>query len=203
MRLFVGIELGERLADSVQAEVSKVRPLLLEASPDLPVRWVSRANLHLTLVFIGEIPDSDAPAVALALDRPLGVAAFELRISGFGSFPPSGALRVIWMGVAAGVPELVRLHAEVSRRLSGLGHRGESRPYSPHLTIARVNGARGAVARAAREVLGAAAGDAGTTPVSSVTLFRSRTSPRGSVYEVLARAPLSDDSASIPSGPPG
>jgi 2'-5' RNA ligase len=191
MRLFVGIELGNRLADSVQAEVSNLRPLLRQASPDLHVRWVSRANLHLTLVFLGELPDADAAAVTAALDPPLDGSAFDLRIAGFGTFPPFGALRVIWMGVAEGERELVRLQCEVAGRVSRFVGRRESRPYSPHLTVARVNGIRGPVARAAREVLGAAAGDAGTTQVSSVTLFRSRTSPDGSVYEVLARAPLS------------
>ena len=190
MRLFVGIELGERFAQSVEAEVSNVRLLLRQACPDLPVRWVSQANLHLTLVFLGEIPDIDASAVASAFESPFRTPAFELRVARFGAFPLSGALRVIWMGVAAGASELVRLHDEVAGRLPPVDRHADSRPYSPHLTVARVNGAHGPVARSAREVLAAAAGDAGTTQVSCVTLFRSRTLPRGSVYEVLARAPL-------------
>jgi 2'-5' RNA ligase len=156
----------------------------------MAVRWVSHANLHLTLVFIGEVSDSDRPAVSAALEPSFGVPAFDLRVSGFGSFPASGPLRVIWMGIAEGVRDLSLLHDEVNRRLVRVGRAGEARLYAPHLTVARVKDARGVTARAARDTVRAAIAGGGSTRVEHVTLFRSRLSRDGSAYEPLKRVPL-------------
>jgi RNA 2',3'-cyclic 3'-phosphodiesterase len=190
MRLFVGIELGESLAASVEAAVTQLRSELRRSCPGLAARWVSPANLHLTLVFIGEVADSDRPAVSTALEPAFSVPAFDLRVSGFGAFPASGPLRVIWMGIPEGARELSLLHDEVDGRLVRLGRAGEARPYSPHLTVARVKDARGVTARAARDAVRMAIAGGGSTRVEAITLFRSRLSRDGSVYEPLMRVPL-------------
>jgi 2'-5' RNA ligase len=190
MRLFVGIELGESLAASVGAAVTRLRSELHQSCPGLAARWVSHANLHLTLVFIGEVADSDRSAVSAALEPPFGVSAFDLGVSGFGAFPVSGPLRVIWMGIAQGVRDLSVLHEEVNGRLVRVGRAAEARPYSPHLTVARVKDARGVPARAVRDAVRASIAGGGSTRVEAVTLFRSRLSREGSAYEPLMRVPL-------------
>lgn len=187
MRLFAGIELGDSLANTVEATVARLRSRIHHSWPELSARWVPRDNLHLTLVFIGEVADRESAAVRSAIEPAFAVQPFALRIDGFGTFPPSGPLRVIWMGVAEGARELTRLHDEVNGRLS---RPAEARPYAPHLTVARIKEARGPVARAAREAVHAASGPGGTTRVDAVTLFRSRLSSNGSLYERLMRVPL-------------
>jgi 2'-5' RNA ligase len=191
MRLFVGIELGDGLAASIEAAVARLRSQVQRSCPGLAARWVRQANLHLTLVFIGEVAEKDAPTVNAALEPEFDMRAFDLRVSGFGAFPASGPLRVIWMGIAEGTRELSLLHDEVQGRLARAGHPGESRPYSPHLTIARVKDARGSSARAARDAVRTATGSGGTTRVGAVTLFRSRQAAEGPAYERLMRVPLS------------
>jgi RNA 2',3'-cyclic 3'-phosphodiesterase len=190
MRLFVGIDLGQQLASSLEQDVTVLRSTLHRSCPRLPARWVGPANLHLTLVFIGHVPDSEVPSLISTLGPPLTVPSFDLGIGGFGTFPSSGPLRVIWMGILAGARELSSLHHEITARVARAGREGESRPYSPHLTIARVKDARGASARAAREAVRQAVPRGGATSVQEVTLFESHQSSAGSVYDRLMRIPL-------------
>jgi RNA 2',3'-cyclic 3'-phosphodiesterase len=190
MRLFVGIDLDPVLAASLEEDAAVLRSTLHRACPRLPARWVSRANLHLTLVFIGHVADADASVLTSRLAPPFEVRPFELRIEGFGAFPASGPLRVIWMGVVAGMPELSLLHSEITARLAREGHAVEAKPYTPHLTIARVKDARGPSARAARDIARKARGRGGSARVGEVTLFQSHQSAAGSVYDRLLRIPL-------------
>jgi 2'-5' RNA ligase len=190
MRLFVGIELGEALGATVDGAVTRLRSDLLRCCPDFTATWVKRANLHLTLVFLGDVPDHRLPDVRAALAPVCGVGRFDLRVAGFGTFPPGGPMRVIWMGVSDGVRELSLLHDEISARLQRIGHEGEARAYAPHLTVARVTRGPGSDIARVRQVVQTTAAPGGRDTVGVVTLFRSHLSPSGSTYEAVMRVPL-------------
>jgi RNA 2',3'-cyclic 3'-phosphodiesterase len=190
MRLFVGLELGPALIQTIAADVARLRSQLDAACPSVPVRWIGAANLHITLVFLGEVGESAFPALTGALSAPLEHLPFALRLSGFGTFPPSGPPRVIWIGASDSAERVVALYDEISSRLARLGHECESRPFAPHVTVARVRDARGPQARRAREVVEAASASGGSTRISAVTLFRSHLGRGGSTYEPLLRVPL-------------
>jgi len=147
-------------------------------------------NLHITLWFIGEVDEVRAAAIVSALQPPFPCEPFDVRLAGLGAFPPSGAQRVLWLGVSAGQESLAALHAETGARLRPLGFEAERRPYSAHVTIARVKDAPRGSGPIVREVLSSTPADAGTSAVSAVTLFRSRVSSRGATYEPLARVPV-------------
>ena len=156
------------------------------------LRWVPEENLHLTVWFLGEVSEARSTAVLDALKAPLASPAFTLHIAGLGAFPPSGPPRVLWMGVREGLPELSQAHDEVGARLAPWGFAPEGRAYSAHLTIARVKEPPPPLARAAlRQLLKETAADAGRCRIEALTVFRSRTAPRGAVYEPLLRVPLS------------
>jgi 2'-5' RNA ligase len=190
MRLFVGIDLGARLLTAIEEDVALLRSTLHRICPRLPARWVSRANLHLTLVFVGHVADTHAAALTAALETPFSVRPFDLKIGGFGTFPPSGPLQVIWMGIVAGGHQLSLLHGQIAERLLSTGRPAETRPYAPHLTVARVKDARGASARAAREAVQKTAARGGLTRIEEITLFQSHQTAAGSVYDRLLRIPL-------------
>ena len=96
------------------------------------------------------------------------------------------------MGVVEGLDALSRVHDEVAIRLAPWGFQKESRPYSAHLTLARVKDPLPAAVRAVlRDVLTKCPADAGSCQIDALTIFRSRTSPAGAVYEPLLRVPLS------------
>jgi RNA 2',3'-cyclic 3'-phosphodiesterase len=187
MRLFIGLELDDEVRESAAAVAASLRQNL---EMRVEARWIPANNFHLTLWFIGEVAEDRAEEILHALRVPLTDEQFDIHIRGAGAFPPSGAPRVFWLGVTSGAERLARLHREVARRLLSLGIEPERRPYSAHLTVARIKAIHGRDYRGIRAALRAVAGNAGTSRVRAVTVFRSRLSPKGATYDPLLRVPL-------------
>ena len=188
MRVFIGVELDERVRTAV-AEIAESLKRSLGRGVD--ARWIASANLHITLWFLGEVGESKLEAVRRALDSPFRETAFELQINGAGVFPPTGAPRVLWLGVTSGADALQGLNAELASRLPPLGFEPERRAYSAHLTIARIKDvSRGGSYREIRDAICNEPARAGRCRVEAVTLFRSRLSPKGASYEAVLRVPL-------------
>jgi 2'-5' RNA ligase len=192
VRLFVAADPSPDLRRQVAARSGALRAGLGPHAFARRIRWVPDENLHLTVWFLGEVSDERSLAVIEALRTPMRSPSFDLHVSGFGAFPPSGSPRVLWLGVPVGLPRLAIAHDEIGSRLAPLGFKGEARPYSAHLTIARIksplNGAERAVLRGALDTIPA---EAGSCRIETLTLYRSRTSSEGAVYEPLLRVPLS------------
>ena len=128
--------------------------------------------------------------VSASLSEGLAVSSFELSLAGAGAFPPSGPLRVVWIGVSDGESSLRRLQADIVARLSSLGWPSTIGPIPRISRVARLKGARGP--RRTRRARGSAGVgiQLGPQQVKAVTLFRSRVSSAGSTYDVLMRVPL-------------
>lgn len=185
MRIFIGVELDDTVRESAAAAAASLRTQL---GARVQARWIPADNLHITLWFIGEVAEDRAEQILRALGVPFPDESFDVRVAGAGSFPLSGAPRVFWLGVTSGAERLARLHAEIARRLQPLGIEPERRPYSAHVTVARVKEARDY--RGLRAALRGIAAEAGISRVRAVTVFRSRLSPKGATYEALLRVPL-------------
>ncbi|HEY8021080.1 MAG TPA: RNA 2',3'-cyclic phosphodiesterase [Thermoanaerobaculia bacterium] len=138
MRLFVALE----VPDGPRREVERRLRALRSELP--PARWVDLANVHLTLAFLGAVDAAATGRLAAALE---GACAphrpFTLRLAGGGTFPPGRPARVAWIGVDAHPSggDLAGLQASVAAAaasaLAGTAHEPESRPYHPHVTLAR------------------------------------------------------------------
>lgn len=190
MRLFIGIELPESVKTAAARVGERLRIRIARDAPGAALRWTPPANLHITIWFLGEVPEPRVEALAASLKEPLEARPFTLRVAGAGAFPQSGPPRAIWLGLVAGAEELIAVHDELRPRLMPLGFEPETRPFSPHLTIARVKEVRSPGAAAVRRVLREATGDVGTCEVRSATLFASRATQTGSQYEALLQLPL-------------
>ena len=191
MRLFVAAEPSETVRHASADAGRRLRAALGAKGIDHGIRWVPEENLHLTVWFLGEVSDQRATALLDVLRAPLEVPAFTLHAAGLGAFPPSGSPRVFWMGVTRGQEELSLLHDAVGARLSPWGFAAEGRSYSAHFTLARVKEPLKPAARLAiRQLLRETDADAGSCRIDALTVFRSRTLPKGSVYESLLRVPL-------------
>jgi RNA 2',3'-cyclic 3'-phosphodiesterase len=133
MRLFVAIvPPPEALAELAEA-VAPLRP----ARPGL--KWTTEADWHLTLAFLGEVPERVLPELATRLERAAGRHPVQqLAVGGGGAFPAPGRARIVWAGIRSG-PELAPLAASVAAgaRRAGAPPPDEGRRYRPHLTLAR------------------------------------------------------------------
>jgi 2'-5' RNA ligase len=196
MRLFVAIDLSDDVRDAVVAEQERLRHVLGSA----PLAWVRPEQLHLTLVFLGEVDPTRVAALIDQFSAPLAeISPFELRFAGVGMFPEARAPRVLWLGVHTGSREAIELHRHVARRVSAAGLPLESRPYHPHLTVARwpANRPRLKTGRYTRDQRLADL-DGGpetvrpTAPmlVEAVTLYQSRLSSSGATHVAVAGASL-------------
>jgi RNA 2',3'-cyclic 3'-phosphodiesterase len=122
-----------------------VRRALSDAALELPVagevRWVRPENVHLTLKFLGDVPEDDLGRIAEALEQvSLRHGPFEAELSGFGAFPSARSARILWAGIGEGSEALRSLARDVDASLEPLGFEREDRAYVPHLTLGRARG---------------------------------------------------------------
>ena len=122
-RRFLAIPIPDRLRDAVAG---------IAPAPASGIRPVDVHGLHLTLHFLGDVP-REAIDAALA---GLAFAPFEMVLHGAGHFSPPTGDTVLWIGVVQS-EALMQLHGELGERLRGAGLKTESRPFTPHLTLAR------------------------------------------------------------------
>src|SRR5262245_57927623 len=133
MRLFVAIDLTEKARRAVAAEASRVRRELGEKSGT----WVRPEQMHLTLVFIGEVDETRAGQIADLISPEIPIAPFRMVFGGIGVFPPHGAPKILWLGAQHGTSNVIELQRLVVDRLKPAGVEQEERPFHPHLTLAR------------------------------------------------------------------
>jgi 2'-5' RNA ligase len=189
MRLFFAIELEAVARERVAAEQRRLRRIVADTAD---IRWVDPAQLHLTLVFLGEVGEPRLTVVTALATQPIPVAPFTLTLGGVGAFPARGEPKIVWLGTRRGASETAAVHEAVAHRVTACGIEVERRRFHPHLTLARVRGRRGGgrFGRRLEHDGGAGPESVASLRVAEVTLFHSTLSPHGSTYEALARAPL-------------
>lgn len=184
MRCFLAIE----LPDAIRRELGKLQECL--RSVDKAVRWVRPEQIHITLKFLGEVPDAKLPAVC---DVPVRAAErfgpFDLEVRGTGCFPPSGSPRVLWAALAD-IPEaLARCQHQCEQAYAELGYTPENRAFKPHLTLGRVR--EGSSSRGVREAVKEQEGFfGGRFTARELILFQSVLGPGGAKYVPIVRAAL-------------
>ena len=188
MRLFVAVDIDSGVQQKIADFCDELRQRAKALAPRARIAWARTDQLHVTVRFVGEVEAAQGTAIAAALRPELAIESFNMIARGAGAFPPSGAPRVFWAGIANGSGELSAIEQEVSGRLAACGVEREGRPYRPHLTLARVRDAAGLRSAPLFEALSGRG--FGVTRVDAITLFESRTSPRGATYESLQRTPL-------------
>lgn len=153
------------------------------------LKVVAPGNLHLTLKFLGQVPEGQVPRIEEAVRAATaGEAPFTMRLRGAGTFPPRGAPRVVWAGLE-GADALARIAARLEERLAPLGFPPEARPFRPHVTLARARSPRGKD-RVIGAVQAHAERELGTVDVRDVRLMRSDLSPAGPAYTPVLTVPL-------------
>ncbi len=185
LRTFLAVDVGKAIRDRCVA----LQETLARSGTD--VKWVEEENLHVTLLFLGEVVDRDVPALCRAVaDCCAEHDEFALCVETVGCFPNPRRPRVVWAGVGAGGAELIALHDALESPLLELGcYRREARQYTPHITLGRVKSDRPTDALAAA-LARQAKWHGGETTVRELHVLSSELRPQGPVYTVLSRAKL-------------
>lgn len=185
LRTFIAVDFGKGIRDRLVALQEKL------AQTGAPVKWVEVDNLHVTLLFLGEVGDRDVPAVCRAVaDCCREHAPFSLSVETVGCFPNARRPRVVWVGIGQGSQELVALHDALEAPLLDLGcYRREDRKYTPHITLGRVKAER-PQDTLATSLAKNAGWKGGETNVGEILVMSSKLTPVGPEYTVLSRARL-------------
>jgi 2'-5' RNA ligase len=184
VRTFIAIELPQEVREYLESRQTDL------ASAGGDVKWVRTDDIHLTLVFLGNVPVEEIAAVAAAVR---GVAALmgpiRLQAGGAGCFPPHGRPRVVWIGIEEPTGALARLQGAVAEATERFAERSERREYKAHLTVGRVRGGRGA--EELSEAVAALADAKGPEfEAAEVVIFESVLAREGPTYMPLARVPF-------------
>lgn len=153
------------------------------------LNWTRPGNWHLTLKFLGDVDQDRLPALAAALGA-VRCPEFSLQGGAGGFFPPQvegrrrWQPRVLWLGLARGGAEVAALASSIEKALLPLGFPAEERPFSAHLTLARIKWSE---PDPWDEVLADLAGRPWPEfPAAGFTLYRSELRPGGPVYTALS-----------------
>jgi 2'-5' RNA ligase len=160
---------------------------------DAEITWVRPQQMHLTLKFLGDIPDTESPDVCRVVSQvAAGFEPFEIICRGAGAFPNNQQPRTLWIGVEDGADELKRLQAAIDDALKAkLGYARERRGFHPHLTIGRVKRIGPGGHRELAETLAEHARfDADLAIIDEVVTFASFLGRQGPKHDALDRAEL-------------
>src|SRR3954468_17214907 len=188
MRLFIAVELPASVAAAATAASDALRERVRQRATHARLSWVAPDRMHLTVRFLGEMNPNRGTTIAEALAAPLDSNPFPLTLGGAGAFPVRGAPRAVWLAINDGRSALNAVEEAVSSRLDAVGVARESRPFNPHLTLARVRDPSGL--QGGGWLQGLAPPPHGAGVVDAITLFESRLSSTGPTYTVLQRTSL-------------
>lgn len=189
MRLFFSVDLPDDLAPAFE----RVQSAFADAA-GLTLTHPEQA--HVTLKFLGNAdPDrlDDLESAAVDAVAAADVDPFDCAVGGLGTFPSLEYISVVWVGVGEGGAELTGLHEALEAAATDLGFDPVDHDFTPHLTLARMNDARGKdlVQRLVRE----RDADVGRFRVEEVRLKKSELAAEGPAYETVGRFPLDDPGA--------
>lgn len=184
-RVFSAIELPAPVRELVLRHIARLK----EAVPGARASWVRDSSLHLTLKFLGEIPQTSvttfSQAAALAVSQ---VLPFSIRLEQTGIFPNRGRPRVLWLGVNDSSAQLAVLHERLEEESAKAGFAKGPLSFHPHLSIARLRKPEHAQAVAAAHLQ--LKFEPREIAVAELVVIRSELSSEGSKYTIVSRHQL-------------
>ena len=178
MRLFVGIPLAPEVVHQLSALCARLR-----SSGD-GLRWSTPETWHITLQFLGNTSTEQYSCVAARLQE-LHLPRFPIQLDSPGIFD---RVAVFFAGVRP-TPALFALQRSVSKATEPCGFAPETRPYQPHITLARAKGQRESLAQLKSRLHSQPAFS--SFVAQEFLLYESFLGPTGARHEIRDRFPLS------------
>lgn len=199
IRAFLAVEptsdMQARLAHVQQELKQKIKT---ELKRDTRISWVQPAKIHLTIKFLGDMDEQVIDPLLGMVERAIGSQpSMSMPLERLGAFPRPHSPHVLWIGppenweLGVEGKRVTEIHGEIEQACESLGFLREAKPFSPHLTLARIKmgGRHIGVALATSGVLDQPL-SVGSLAVESVVLMKSELKPTGSVYTRLWEARL-------------
>ena len=174
IRSFIAVEIPEKVRSEITRMLSKF------SQEDTGARWVKHDNLHITLLFLGEVTPDFIKQVVNELETIARTQKnFEMSFKNIGAFPSQRSPRIIWIGVERGEAEIIDLQSKIELSFTKIGYKPEQRKFHPHLTIGRVK------FKFDNPKVFEVGYKSEIFPVKSVVLFKSTLAPQGPIYEKI------------------
>ena len=190
MRCFIAID----IPDEIRAELTRLQKDLA-SRVDIrrgDVKWVESEGMHLTLKFLGEVPDNQIVGVCKIVENVAARhEAFDFAVKEVGSFGGRSA-RVLWVGAGLECPELLRLQEDLEAEFERAGWPREGRQFSGHLTLCRIRNVKAGekLADAAKQYTDY---DLGAVQAASICVYESQLERQGPIYTRLGHYALQED----------
>ncbi len=135
MRTFIAFALPKNV-------LSRIRELQDRLKDErFSVRWTRPESIHLTLKFLGDVPESEIERIAAAMESAATEKPpFSLHAKGLGVFPGIKRAKVIWIGVGGDLGSLMEIYSDLESSLERIGFPKDTRPFKSHLTLGRTKG---------------------------------------------------------------
>jgi len=182
-RCFVAVDIDDQ---AVKAALLRAQKAILATGAD--VKAVEEENIHITLKFLGEIPEEKTAQVA-SLVKGIAFKPFTLDFRGVGVFPAPSRPSVVWAGVAGEASEMLAVFTELEKGLRALGFEPERRPFQPHVTLCRVRSGRNR-AQLAEAIYAMEDEEFGPLRVEHIRLKKSVLTRNGPIYSTAAESRL-------------
>jgi 2'-5' RNA ligase len=182
LRLFIACDIPGDVKAALATAIEPYRERV-------PARWSRQDGWHMTLKFLGTTwprlleEVRGASTTAAAETKP-----FESALTEIGVFASPTRTRVVWAGLADPDGRFAAIAGRLDELLED-SFLPETREFTPHLTLARINPPRN-IREFAPELVGLSVASR-SFPVDALTLYQSHLSPRGATYEPLEHFPLS------------
>ena len=184
IRTFIAIDIPPWVKTEIAGIQNRLKSLNLNAS------WVSQANMHMTLKFLGDIDPHSAPAIKKTMTAVLHTTPkFSVSLGGLGVFPNLKRPRAVWIAIQDNSGALKTIWEKTEDAMAALNFPGETREFTPHLTLGRIKSAKGkALLKHALQT--APSIELSPFEITSVKFYQSQLTPKGSIYTVLAQFQL-------------
>jgi len=182
------MEIRSFLAFELPADIRQTLSAVSGAGRSLPlnVRWVRVENIHLTIVFMGNIQEARIKPVGEAASTICDqYAPFCVQVGEIGMFGNRRHPRVVWVGLRGDLDRMSSFRDDLQRCLAPFGVKEERRPFKPHLTLGRFR--KGAKADSGLDAFLSKYQDLNGPEclLRELVLFRSDLKPGGAVYTRL------------------
>ena len=199
IRAFLAVELSPGLRAELAALQQELKQSMEPGMKrDMRISWVQPAKMHLTIKFLGDMDEQVIDPLRDEVEHAIeSQPSVYVPLERLGAFPRPQSPRVLWVGPSENWEQgvegkrVAEIHGVIEQVCESLGFLREAKPFSPHLTLARM--------KTGERRIGAALAKSGvldrplslaSLAVGSVVLLKSDLKPTGSVYTELWKVQL-------------